>query len=307
MAKWGNALGGWRRQRRNSKGQFSGGSSSKIKAAKSTAKKKSDSKKSDSKNTAKKAAPKRTPRKKTTISRSNGTTYRTTQTKGLIPGRSTVETVAYHQGEFKGSLSGYHSKKGGTKVDFLYVAEPYRGTGVSQGLASRQLYHARRNGGGISVTGQRSVGGQKFVDRNQAKGVKINSRDRSMSSTEITQLMEDLGQIQAKKHAKNYQKTKAKAAANARKAKARKAKARKNRKPMSAQKKAAIGAGVVVRTVFRFKQEMEKTQKETVASGRKVVIHRLRSEDSERIVRNQARKLNSPKKRKRARRSGVVN
>ena len=48
----------------------------------------------------------------TTISRKNGTTYKTTYTKRIIGGHS-VETKAYKRGEFRGVATGVHTKKKG--------------------------------------------------------------------------------------------------------------------------------------------------------------------------------------------------
>ena len=151
------------------------------------------------------------------------------KTKGLLPGRSTLETTAYHRGEFRGTLTGYQSKKG-TSIDFLYVAPQHRGKGISQGLASRQLHHARRNGGVIEITGQRSIGGQKFVERNlsstragKAARIAVKPHDKGMSSKEITDLMDVIGQGKATHHAKKYRKRQQKSLKKARKAKKRKA------------------------------------------------------------------------------------
>ena len=206
MAAWGNALGGFRRQRRDARGRFAGG--------KSVSRKKVSRKKVS---------------RKTTVSRSNGTTYRTTHKRGLFGG-TTVSTTAYRGREYRGSVEGFH-RNGKATVDFLYVSPSQRGNGVSKALVSRQVYHARRHGLVVHAPSDRSDGGQKFIDRNSMAGAKIGKRS-SMSSGEVTDVMNSIGASNARSHEKQYDKALKKKAAHSKK--------------MSTKKKVAIGAGVAV-------------------------------------------------------------
>ena len=212
MAAWGNALGGFRRQRRDARGRFAGG-----KIASRSKKKVIRSKK--------KVA------RKTTVSRSNGTTYRTTHQRGLLGG-TTVTTTAYRGREYRGSVEGFH-RNGKATVDFLYVTPSQRGKGVSKALVSRQVYHARKHGLTVHAPGDRSDGGQKFIDRNSITGAKVGKRS-SMSSAEVTEVMNGIGAANALRHQKQYDKALKKKAAHSKK--------------MSTKKKVAIGAGVVAGT-----------------------------------------------------------
>ena len=154
----------------------------------------------------KKLAKKKALRRNTTVSRKNGTTYETKHTKGLFGGY-TVETKAYRGEEYRGSITGFHGKKKKTAdVDFLYVAKAHRGTGISQGLAARQVYHARRHGLTVSAPADRSDGGQKFIDRNAVRGTIVPQRSK-MTTAEITDLMETVGAIAAKRHARQYRRS----------------------------------------------------------------------------------------------------
>lgn len=227
MAKWGNALGGWRKQRRSNKGQFGSKAGGKASPKASSKKRVSRSEK--------KVLKKKAIKRNTTTSRKNGTTYETKHVRG-ITGGYTVQVKAFKNGEYRGSVQGYHSKKKGTAtVDFLYVAPKHRGTGVSKELVKRQVHHARRHGLGVVSASERSDGGQKFVERNMnniSAGVKVTIPKRaSMDSSEITSLMDMVGAGEAKSHAKQYRK------AQARKAKA---KAPQKKSPVNA-KNIALG------------------------------------------------------------------
>jgi len=169
MTVWGNALGGWRRQKRNAKGQF------------------------------KKGVRKTT----TTKSRRNGTTYETTYSRGLLGYTST--TTAYRGAEYRGSAQSVHGLGKTATIDFLYVAPGSRGKGVSQGIVNRQIRSARINGYRPVAASDRSDGGQKFVERNKALGAGISPRS-SMSSEEITEIMESIGRSNAIAHRKRYEK-----------------------------------------------------------------------------------------------------
>lgn len=152
----------------------------------------------------------------TTISRSGGTTYKTTYTRRIIGGHS-VETTAYRRGEFRGVARSFHTKKGAEIYD-IYVSKSSRGKGVSRGLANRQIAHAKKRGLKVTVTGNRTDGGEKFVQRNLAgkKGVTIKPRKRGDSKS-MTENMDFWVGAQARGHAVKYKKTQTKNLSKARK------------------------------------------------------------------------------------------
>lgn len=213
MARWGNALGGWRKQPRAKDGTFGhgrGGSAKKV--AKKTVKK-----------PAKKPAKKRS---SVTRSTKNGTTYETTRRKGLLGG-TTVTTKAYRGREFRGYAESHVGRKS-SSIENIFVEKAHRGTGISTQMISIQGEHLKSYKKPISVTGDRSVGGQKLVERNSLKGVSVKKRSNDMSSAEITGVVEVFGRGEKRAHEKAYDK------------------ARSKKTGMSRQKKAAIAAGVVV-------------------------------------------------------------
>ena len=213
MARWGNALGGWRKQPRAKDGTFGhgrGGSAKKV--VKKTVKK-----------PAKKPAKKRS---SVTRSRKNGTTYETTRRKGLLGG-TTVTTKAYRGREFRGYAESHVGRKS-SSIENIFVEKAHRGTGISTQMISIQGKHLKSYKKPISVTGDRSVGGQKLVERNSLKGVSVKKRSNDMSSAEITGVVEVFGRGEKRAHEKAYDK------------------ARSKKTGMSRQKKAAIAAGVVV-------------------------------------------------------------
>lgn len=200
---WGNALGGWRKQTRMANGRFGRGKSG-FKARRAAKKK----------------------YLKPTISRHNGTTYKTTKSRTLIPGTYLVSTKAYHRGEFRGIANSTH-KKNKVILDDLYVMPGHRGTGMSNQLVNRQMRHAKLTGKPIEVTGLRSDGGQKFVQRNSVKGVSVKTREKR-SSKDITAAMDFMvGELEAGDHSLKYKKKQTKSLKKARAARANNLKGQK--------------------------------------------------------------------------------
>ena len=163
---------------------------------------------------------------KPTVSRHNGTTYKTTKSRTLIPGTYLVSTKAYHRGEFRGIANSTH-KRNKVILDDLYVMPGHRGSGMSNQLVNRQVRHAKMTGKPIEVTGLRSDGGQKFVQRNNLKNVKVTER-KSRSSVDITSSMDFMvGELEAGDHAAKYKKKQNKSLKKARVARAKNIKGQK--------------------------------------------------------------------------------
>lgn len=218
MAKWGNALGGWKRQTRDARGRFGSGKGGPSKKLKHPYGKKSAPKS--------KKSSRKEPKKQVTRSRKNGITYETTRKSGLLG--STTHTKAYRGREFVGYADGGVNRKR-TKASFenIYVEPKYRGSGVSGGLISRQSRALKSYGAPVSVTGDRSDGGQKLVERTRLQGARIENRSSGMSSSEITEIMGVFGAGERKAHQKSWDK-------------AKKAKNSTSRKKWSKKKKATV-------------------------------------------------------------------
>lgn len=124
-----------------------------------------------------------------------GVTYRTEVKRTLIPGLHTIDTKAYRKGKLYGFAESNIGRKD-LKIYSVYAGKPYRGTGVAQELVRNQLYYARKYKRPVTVTGARTIGGDKLTSRfGQPRGLNATIRSNKRAgnlreSNEITQNMD---------------------------------------------------------------------------------------------------------------------
>lgn len=143
-----------------------------------------------------------------------------TKTERTLIGRRHV-TNAYKRGQLVGFAESYspHRKKKAELVN-IYVSKSHRGSNVSKNLINHQLRHTK--GMAVTVTGHRTVGGNKLVNRSGAlKYTVVKPHAATISSKEITANMDSDWAYRAESHARSYRKRQVKSAARARKTKRR--------------------------------------------------------------------------------------
>lgn len=189
---WGNALGGYRTQARDSKGRFASG----------TSRRKVSRKKATRKKVARRQAPRQKWGAKTQFS-SGGITYQTHRRTTILASGTTVkgnmfiapipqkqlEVNAFQGKKLIGYADARYSRKRGIVVENIFVDSPYRGRGVSDGLLKGADVKFR--GSKITASTYRTAQGQRLAQRMSSKGMADSAAYRASSSTSGANLAQD--------------------------------------------------------------------------------------------------------------------
>lgn len=248
---WGNALGGWRKQKRASNGQFGNGKSisrSRKKTARKSSPKKAYSKKSSVASNPNKTAQKKKMSTKKKVAIGAG-----------IVGVASVGVAVYNQKAYNQVYGEMHSLGG-----------EYSHTDLGKGVDITHVRTVSR----ARINKSREAGHRALKARQQGHKIRAAAHMTTVKRVSLKPQLHEMGFISQDGKAAGFYTTEIRGN-------------RMHAKDMYLDE-ASRGNKTVISQMSKHTKNIQGTQ---VNKGRKIVISKFRSEDSERVVRNQAKRL----------------